>query len=299
MDGNRASFSDTEKRAIIAIWRYMAEDFAPFEVGVTTEDDGLSLSGRGVRVAIGGAWADWLGSPAGGIAYVGQWSNTYYQPAFVFPESLGRSPKSIAEATSHEVGHTLGLGHDATASVGYYSGHNGWGPIMGVAYSQQLSQWSKGEYSGANNPEDDLSKISEKIATRADDHGNTAAAATALAGPSRLEAGVNRTSLSVTGTIERTADVDYMRFTSGAGGAKFTVGLVPLDTVSSATRTWTRSNLDLRMDLYVAGALDRPLASWNPSDGLLSGTYEFTLPGSNTYYLALQGVGQGANASVG
>lgn len=31
------------------------------------------------------------------------------------------------------------------------SGANGWAPIMGVGYYQELTQWSKGEYAGANN----------------------------------------------------------------------------------------------------------------------------------------------------
>ena len=35
-DGNRNAFSDAELREIVAIWRAVAEDFAPFEVDITT-----------------------------------------------------------------------------------------------------------------------------------------------------------------------------------------------------------------------------------------------------------------------
>jgi hypothetical protein len=80
----------------------------------------------------------------------------FYKPALVFYDKLGSgNEKNVAEAISHEAGHNMGLSHDGTASVGYYQGHGsgatGWAPIMGVGYYQALVQWSKGEYSGANN----------------------------------------------------------------------------------------------------------------------------------------------------
>ncbi|KAF6260322.1 hypothetical protein COO60DRAFT_898787 [Scenedesmus sp. NREL 46B-D3] len=70
--------------------------------------------------------------------------------AYTWQQALGNA-KNTWEATSHEVGHNMGLSHDGTASVGYYRGHGDWAPIMGVAYSRNVSQWSRGDYSGANN----------------------------------------------------------------------------------------------------------------------------------------------------
>ena len=99
--------------------------------------------------------------------------HSYYQPALVFTKGVGTGAKNIAEAASHEAGHNVGLSHDGTASVGYYAGHGAWAPIMGVGYSKAISQWSKGEYSGANNKEDDFAVIGQNgLALRADDHGN-------------------------------------------------------------------------------------------------------------------------------
>ncbi len=92
----------------------------------------------------------------------------------------------MAEAVSHEAGHTYNLVHDGRISPaeGYYQGHGsgatGWAPIMGVGYYRSLTQWSKGEYTSANNTEDDLAKLASKIPVIADDHGNTVAAATQL-----------------------------------------------------------------------------------------------------------------------
>lgn len=82
---------------------------------------------------------------------------------------------------SHEVGHTFNLTHDGTATSTYYPGHGEWAPIMGTAYGKSISQFSKGEYSGANNVQDDLSIIQRHVPVMPDDHGNTNVTATTLA----------------------------------------------------------------------------------------------------------------------
>ena len=86
-----------------------------------------------------------------------------------------------AEAASHEAGHTLNLYHDGSSTASYYtgqgSGANSWAPIMGVGYSSNVVQWSKGEYQNANNLEDDLARIGIDLAVRADDHPSTIATA--------------------------------------------------------------------------------------------------------------------------
>jgi hypothetical protein len=53
-DGNPATFSADELGSILAIWRGVSEDYAPFDVDVTTEEPvGLPLS-QWVRAVIGG-----------------------------------------------------------------------------------------------------------------------------------------------------------------------------------------------------------------------------------------------------
>jgi hypothetical protein len=55
-DSNPAAFSPRELLDIFAIWRGVSEDFAAFDVDVTTEDPGKAvLMSRGIRVCIGGA----------------------------------------------------------------------------------------------------------------------------------------------------------------------------------------------------------------------------------------------------
>jgi hypothetical protein len=104
------AFSNAELTNIVAIWRAVAEDFAAFDVDVTTEYPGSEIAignpggtGPGMRVAIGGSSLDWYGAPAGGVAYVGAFGSSFYAPAYVFPAQLGNGgPKFVAEAISHE-----------------------------------------------------------------------------------------------------------------------------------------------------------------------------------------------------
>jgi hypothetical protein len=86
----------------------VAEDYAPFDIDVTTEEPPFPLGflnggGPGMRVVIGGSSRDWYGPSAGGLAYVGVFGYSDYQPAYVFTAQLGNgSPKATADAASHE-----------------------------------------------------------------------------------------------------------------------------------------------------------------------------------------------------
>ncbi len=296
LDGVPGTFSTTELQRIQYIWQRVAEDFAPFDVNVTTEQppaDRLTRSGSTDTVfgttALITTRAGVYSCSCGGVAYVGVFDETtdFYKPALVFYDALGPgNEKYVAEAISHEVGHNLGLLHDGTSSSGYYEGHGsgttGWAPIMGVGYSRNLVQWSKGEYAGANQKQDDYVVMGQNgLAHRADDHGSTFASATLLAGTTAN--GV--TTLAVTGVVERPTDVDVFAFTAGAGAASF--GLAP------ASRA---PNLDAQLDLHnAAGQL---LASVNPPD-LLNATLSTTLPAAGTYYLSVRGVGKGDPLTTG
>jgi hypothetical protein len=109
-DADTTTFTDTEKRNIIAIWRAVAEDYAPFDVDVTTDEydaagNPISIVDKGSRAIIGGSSMDWYGASAGGVAYVGVFGAAFYEGAFVFPAQLGNGAvKYVAEAISHEVG---------------------------------------------------------------------------------------------------------------------------------------------------------------------------------------------------
>ena len=296
LDGVPGTFTTAELQRIQAIWQRVAEDFAPFDVNVTTEPpaaDKLTRSSGtdqvfGTTVLITKSTGVYACS-CGGVAYVGVFDDTgdYYKPALVFYNQLGAgNEKYVAEAISHEAGHNMGLNHDGTASVGYYQGHGsgatGWAPIMGVGYYQPLVQWSKGQYSGANNVQDDYTVMAANgLPARTDDHGNTAAAATVLSGSTA--GGV--TTYTTQGVIERPGDTDMFSFSASAGAV--TAAFSP------AARA---ANLDARIELRnSAGTV---LASANPLDAL-NGSLSFSVASAGTYYIAITGVGKGDAKTTG
>ena len=174
------SFSQRELDSIVQIWERVAADFAVWDVDVTTEEPPASDLERssstdqryGMRVVITHD-SDWYGR-SGGVAYINSFGRPFYSPAFVFSNNLGGgATKLVAEAASHETGHTLGLRHDghddgSGGGTAYYSGHGDWAPIMGVSYHKPVTQWSKGEYAGADNREDDLAMVDDFLPGRVD-----------------------------------------------------------------------------------------------------------------------------------
>ena len=274
-DSDFSTFSDAEQTAIKRIWERVAEDYAPFNIDVTTERP--ASFGSQTAMALITQNTDANGDPnpsstAGGVAYVNVFGFSLYasyRPAWIYFNNLASTESYIAEACSHEIGHNLGLSHDGqTDGVEYYGGHGtgdtSWGPIMGTGYDRNVSQWSKGEYYLANNTEDDLAIIAGKTGYAADDHGNTPGTAT----PLTITSGTNiesttpetdpaNTNRANKGILEMNTDVDVFSFSTGDGAVSLRVD--PW-TMPSGTRG---GNLDVLLELHDANGV--LLATNNPA----------------------------------
>jgi PKD repeat protein len=282
-DGNAASFSEGEQANIQEIWKRVSEDYAAWDVDVTTEEPPLESLRKttstdpayGIRVVIGGSSSQWLGAGAGGVAYMNSFGWNTDTPAFVFPDQLGNGfPKYVAEATSHEVGHTVALNHDGkTDGTEYYTGTSAWAPIMGVGYSSTLTQFSRGEYAGANNTENDTADIDGFIPRSADLAGDDILTAVPLSGAS----------VSATGIIQSQADADLYRVDTGTGLLSFNV--VPAN---------PDANLDIMLALYNGSG--NLIASANPAT--LEASLSLNVP-DGTYYLSVDGTGAAGYSDYG
>lgn len=299
MDGI-AGFSTTELQNIINVWRRVAEDYAAFDVDVTTE---LPVNfGPSVARALITRDSDRNGvalpyQGAGGVAYINVFGmsnfHSYYSPAFVYFNRLGNGREDyVAEATSHELGHNLGLTHDGTSTATYYAGHGtgatSWGAIMGSSYGRAVSQFSKGEYTGANNTQDDIAVVGGKLGLRADDHGNTNGTASLLVADSNGIVSSTTPLQDIAdakpenkGRIGSRADVDVFGFTAGAGALSLTLNPHRMTTNTSG------GNLDLEASLYSAGGA---LIATSLPTGDTRATLTATVP-AGQYFLYVGGGG--------
>jgi Metallo-peptidase family M12B Reprolysin-like len=278
------TFNTAELQFVINTWQAVAEDYAPFDVDITTQlpsPSALSVDYPGdptygvTAVVTNDRWL--CGAGCVGIAYVGvfdpsnsQATRQYYGTAWAFPTAT-MPPHALGQTISHEVGHNFGLNHDGLANpaVGYYSGHNTWSPIMGSAAYRQYTQWSKGEYTRADQTEDDIAIIASQTGWTDDPQGSTPAAAMLLP-----IVGTQTTSQT---TIREQSDIDVYRIDNAVGDFTATVNVSPYS-----------ANLYPSVKLLDAGGTVVATALGNGAGSSL--TYKIATPA--TYYVSVQSSGQ-------
>jgi hypothetical protein len=308
VEGDRSSFSALERTRIVDIWHRVAEDLAPYDIDVTTERPAVFNSTTGTILVTHSIDANGNTincASCGGVAYVNVFGrsnyHTYYSPALVFYDKLGGGGETyVAEASSHEFGHNLGLSHDGTTTgATYYGGHGSglvsWAPIMGNSYNNNITEWSRGEYANANQTQDDLAIIEGKLGYLPDDHGDTRGSATSLfigAGgtvvSSNPELDPHNAVTENKGVIGSADDVDVFYFVAGAG----TVNLTVKPAWDAFYRSTSRrgANLDVEAELQdLSGAT---VAFNDPSND--TGAVINTTVSAGTYYLLVTGAGNAA-----
>lgn len=279
------------------IWDTMVEDYAPFNVTLTTDETVYNSYTPGHRIrVIFSPSIEWFGDEAGGVAFLDSFNDGLDSPCWVFTSMLS-THLSAAEAASHEVGHSLGLEHDGTSdgttTEEYYEGTEEWAPIMGVGYYSNVVQFSKGEYADANNDEDDLAIIANELnalSYRDDDLGpDDLENARILFNKSTggiYESGI--IGINLDPDDEPLADVDIYSFRTTGGFCQFTV-----------TDPGKVGNLNVRF--AVLDSEGGEMLNVNPP-GDRGGVLAVNLP-AGEYYLAVSGDAEGevytAYGSVG
>jgi hypothetical protein len=281
--------SNVTPAQITEIFNRVSEDYRPFNINITTDSlvYWAAPTAQRMRVILT-VTSSWYGA-AGGVSYIGSFTWGDNTPAFVFTALLNYNTKNIAEATSHEIGHTLGLKHQASYDVnclklteynaGMGSGEIGWAPIMGNGYYRNLTLWNNGANPyGCTNYQDDLGIITSGMngfGYRQDDYSNTSDAM--AAGASFVNNQFN-----IKGVIEKITDQDVFQFTVPS------FGNVRVDATPYSVGTGDNgSNLDMQVELLGSGG--NVLGTYNP-DLLLSSRID-TMLNPGTYYLRVQGKG--------
>ncbi|WP_139175514.1 Ig-like domain repeat protein [Nocardioides lianchengensis] len=291
--GDGPAFSDPELAIVQELWARVAEDFAPFDVDVTTQDPGAAailrssaadpVYGAHALVSPSNAFVTICDSKCGGVAFLDVFDTAYgpggngygyLQPAWVFPQGTGNDPKSVAEALAHEVGHQLGLAHDGNATEGYDAGHGSWAPIMGLGYYRPISQWSKGDYASANNQEDDVAVIGGILGLRTDEAPSTTSGAPTVPGGTSYVSSRTDVDTYRLGTCTGSATVTAAPLL--AGGADLDIGLTLVD--GSGTVVASADPPSATVDARTASGLDATITASVP-------------PGE--YFVSVDGVGRG------
>ena len=312
LDNDFENFSDLEREAIIEIWKRVSADYAPWDVNITTLPPTPSaLSRSGINDTVYGTTAlitsdtpSNFFTGAGGVAYLGTFDATsdYYKPALTFADRLGNNTKSIAEATSHEIGHNLWLYHDGVRDgSSYYSGTNGidWAPIMGVGYYKDRVTFGRSsDYVNGDNDENDFYWIANEglswwdASSEAD---NTAAGATLLEFTTTTnnnnDTAVYTSSIDLTDVGgDGTPDVDYYQF-SADKQTRYTfttsnalISSIGINNQVDRLDDWEGNLLSL-VELYDEN-LNLLLSSQAISS---SNSFTFTAEEDGLYYISIQG----------
>eukprot|EP00056_Hartaetosiga_gracilis_P010041 m.147588 g.147588 ORF g.147588 m.147588 type:complete len:842 (-) comp13242_c1_seq18:180-2705(-) len=296
-NGNPSVVNADEKLTIVEIWKLVAEDYAPFNIDVTTEKPSNFQSVTTIHALV--THSDQTdGSPMPetspgvlGVAYVDIYDYAaieYYSPALIFADRIDGFAPYTSIVISHECGHNFGLSHHGTSNgdeyAGVYSGTNSydsWGPIMGSPLGAAVSQFSNGEYPNSNNNQDDVNILKNSLGFRSDEAGATTGSASAVSFS-------DSTNFAAEGIITSRTDKDWWKVTS-SGSGYLSVSASPF----LGSMDEGGNNLDIKLTVFGSDG-STVLGSNSPSG---KGTAQLTniAVSVGTYYIEIDGVGVSSN----
>jgi hypothetical protein len=281
------------------IFNRVSEDYRIFNINITTDSTvyATAPAKQRTRVIITPT-SSWYGN-VGGIAFVGSFTFGDNTPCWVFSNLLATNPKYVAEAVSHEAGHTLGLQHQSAYSTacskteynpGTGTGETSWAPIMGVGYYKNLTTWYYGTNTyGCNYYQDDLAIVADtttnKFGYRGDDIADLHTSATSV--------GFTSTGFSTTGLINSGADKDVFKFTLSSP-TYVHLSAIPQNVGGNNSG----ANLDIKLSLL--DYKGDTLGQYNPATIVNAGLDSNLNTG--TYYVVVEGTANSNlvdNASLG
>jgi hypothetical protein len=270
VDDQQHPFTLQDVSAMREIWQRVAEDFAPFDINVTTVEPPTLAPGMPDSAADGNALRVVIGDldpshsdpvltggpgPTGMMQrpqsdpWIGAFTNDIPNVRFVFPDHLPNA-FAVANAASQGAGHAFGL-------------HNQSRPpdlrlaIMGDRTSdpEVRSTW----YNGTNElgmPQDDVALLTQVLGQRPEHDGATPDSATPLLAPPAFDqaSGTAGNRLAGAGIIGALDDVDYYSFrVAGEGPVTLRLNFgVGVDVNQPQPQDGPGANLAARVQVWTA-----------------------------------------------
>ncbi len=286
-DNNYASVSAADINAMYVGWAEMAEDFAPFDVNITTNEAVFNATAVANRSKVNATPDSTFIGGGGGVAVVGGFGSSYTNVAWTFNRLLS----TMGQTHSHEAGHLMGLGHDGDSNTGedYYEGHFNWGPIMGAPFGRDFVQWNNGTYPGNTTTQNDLTIINGVLGLEADDVGDNNAGAMLLDVSNDQYVGIIRPE-------GLGADTDVFQFNQGGSSTvSVTVrpSVQPIDNgtgVNLSFRATLRDSSNNVVDQVV------PVFPFNANTNVLNFSGALN---ADSYYLTIENESPNTNLSTG